>query len=192
MRARARFLNLFSEVRALRLAQAKHETAMQDLWKTNNDLVHKRAEDKDKLSVLTIEKDELTAALKIMTEARLNADKTAEAMHGSMSLLKETHAAEIANLKSVIDCFSLNACGRQVFGVAPVPPPAPTVDSPLVHRSVQGRRLVQEITAQELEKARLSREQFFAEAQQHIENLRRGTPTEDAGAPEYSSTSRAV
>lgn len=63
--------------------------------------------------------DESERNLSMMTEARLNSDRSHEFLRGQMEALRESHASEVDGLKRVIDFFSPAVAGRSVFGLTP-------------------------------------------------------------------------
>lgn len=119
-RLRYRFLGLFREVRELRTMEARKDGALQDLHQqirshmvALKDLSIEHAHLSDQL-------DEAKRGAAVMLEARLNADRQIELLRGILEGNSEISAREIASMKQMVDCFSLQAMGRQVFGTAPL------------------------------------------------------------------------
>lgn len=186
------FLGHFEEVRILRKAEAEHYRIVQAL---NVELHHFKKQLESMLELYDKEKarhEETKAALRIMTEARLNADKHSEALQRTVNILAEVHESAINNLKQTVDCFSLASCGRQVFGTAPsVTRQLDEQAQQPVQSGIQGRKLVQQETQEAYAEALRRRDAFIQEAEAQMERMRQGQAPPDAQA-EYSSTARAL
>lgn len=108
----ARFLGIFPEVRRLRKGQ--------------DDVRIARASatvEMDRAERIALNLRDTTRALEIMTEARLNVDRSFEFLKGEVEALKGAHLREVDNLKRTIDAFAPSAIGRTVYGLAPEPKP---------------------------------------------------------------------
>jgi hypothetical protein len=90
--------------------------------------------------------DELRHGLKVMSEARLNADRYGDVLRGELQGIREISQREIESMKQMVDCFALQSVGRQVFGLAPlnVRPRDPNAEPPTERKTA--RQVVSEQT----------------------------------------------
>lgn len=119
-RLRCRFLGLFREVRELRTMEARKDAILTQRYADIRlgDAALKSAE--IEIAHLNAQLEEVRRGLATMTESRLNADRQIELLRGILEGNSEISAREIASMKQTVDCFSLQAMGRQVFGTAPL------------------------------------------------------------------------
>lgn len=115
-----RFLGLFREVRTLRTMEAKKNAEIQRHYAVIAEQRVEREERTTERLRLAGQLEETKRGLVVMTEARLNADRQIELLRGILEGNSEISAREIASMKQMVDCFSLQAMGRQVFGTAPL------------------------------------------------------------------------
>lgn len=115
-----RFLGLFREVRELRTIEERKNAALQRAHAEIMDARTARKSVEVENANLAAQLDETRRGLTVMTESRLNADRQIELLRGILEGNSEISAREIASMKQMVDCFSLQAMGRQVFGTAPL------------------------------------------------------------------------
>lgn len=116
----ARFLGIFPEVRHLREQSDRNFAAVEAMQRAHNT---RRDEWDATTERISLKLHDTERALSIMTEARLNVDRSFEFLKGEVEALKEAHSREVDGLKRTIDAFAPSAIGRTVFGLAPEPKP---------------------------------------------------------------------
>lgn len=109
-------------------------------------------------------------ALEIMTDARLNLDKSHEFLKGELEALKQAHVQEVLGLHKMIDAFSPSAIGRTVFGLAPEP------KAPMEEVPAQGARTRRTTQREALE-------MFMAEANQRAQSKAGLDPNPNGDVP---------
>lgn len=115
-----RFLGLFREVRTLRTMEARKDEVLSQRYSEirQGEALLKSAE--IEIAHLNAQLDESRRGHSVTMESRLNADRQIELLRGILEGNSEISAREIASMKQMVDCFSLQALGRQVFGTAPL------------------------------------------------------------------------
>lgn len=169
-RLKSRFLGRFAEVRSLRTIEARMEAALREAHAATYAEKWNKDTALGEIERLNLALEEKTRGLAVMTDARLNADRAAEVLRGQIDTLREMSEREIASMKQVVDCFALQAIGRQVHGTAP---------QGIRPMEAEAAPKVAGVTARQA--SRVLTEQFFAEA------MKRGQQPPPNGA-EYPST----
>lgn len=171
-----RFLGNFSEVRMLRGIEAKMKDAL-SAERTDHSTTKAALRESDRsASLLEGKLDETTAGLEVMTDARLNLDKSHEFLRGELDALKQAHASEVDGLKRVIDYFAPMLGSRTIFGLAPgAPAVAPEQLQPMGART---RRSTNQEAIQE----------FYREAEEYYKKAGSLPPNPNGDPPaDFSS-----
>lgn len=170
LRLKFRFLGRFREVQLARTAEDRFREHLRAAEKERFEAVRELATVKSENERLKLALEEKQHALVIVTEARMNAERTNEVVRGQLTTLQEVSERELHTMKQTVDWMSLETGHRQIFGTSPQFT-KPQEDETAAPPTKISARMASRVLTQ----------QFYEEA------LRRGQKPPENGA-EYSST----